>query len=72
MYEGKYDMAEGVASLYKMETGVDITRTTDMSSLVSLARSFMQQGYTGGEVAYYFRQQGFSDERIAEILNQVR
>lgn len=72
MYEGEYDMAEGVASLYKMETGVDITRTTDMSSLVSLARSFMQQGYTGGEVAYYFRQQGFSDERIAEILNQVR
>ena len=72
MYEGKYDMAEGVASLYKMETGVDIARTTDMSSLVSLARSFMQQGYTGGEVAYYFRQQGFSDERIAEILNQVR
>lgn len=72
MYEGEYDMAEGVASLYKMETGVDITRATDMSSIVSLARSFMQQGYTGEEVVNYFRQQGFSDERIAEILNQVR
>ena len=72
MYEGKHDMAEGVASLYKIETGVDITRATDMSSIVSLARSFMQQGYTGEEVVNYFRQQGFSDERIAEILNQVR
>ena len=72
MYEGKYDMAEGVADLYKIETGVDITRATDMSSIVSLARSFMQQGYTGEEVVNYFRQQGFSDERIAEILNQVR
>lgn len=72
MYEGKYDMAEGVADRYKIETGVDITRATDMSSIVSLARSFMQQGYTGEEVVNYFRQQGFSDERIAEILNQVR
>ena len=46
--------------------------TADLSSEVSLARSFVNQGYTGEEITNYFYERNYSKEQIAMILSQVR
>lgn len=44
----------------------------DISSGLSLARSYIQRGWSASEIAESLIDYGFSDEEIAQIMNQVR
>lgn len=54
------------------ETPAPAVADLDISSGISLARSGIQQGWTGNEIVQYLIQRGYSDDMIAEIMNKVR
>ena len=44
----------------------------DMSSAVSLAHTYAARGWTTGDIMQALRDQGLSDEQIAQVMNRVR
>lgn len=65
--------ADALASYgYNLGGSAQSVPAIDLSSGMSLARSGIQRGWSASEIAESLIDYGFSDEEIAQIMNQVR
>ena len=65
--------ADALASYgYNLGGSAQSAPAVDLSSGMSLARSGIQRGWSASEIAESLIDYGFSDEEIAQIMNQVR
>lgn len=74
-------MDSPLAGYYAAGLGIDLNDTggtagagtaPDLSSGLSLARTFIQRGWSRNEIMEGLIDYGYSDERIAQIMNSVR